>query len=138
MSFKEFARLPLGLTLPVNDVNKREREEVQVKCQFACSLMSLLLVAGIEKTSRKEQQAQQRKMPLIVLITTKTCKHYLKIKNYLNFNFVMVCKALLRCTQQHMSLQCDTVSSPGMTLVYRWDFILFYCMHLTAGLQHYT
>lgn len=54
ISLKEFARLPLSLTLPpLNDVNQEREGEVRVKCQFARSLMSLLLDAREESTGKR-------------------------------------------------------------------------------------
>lgn len=53
LPLKEFARLPLSPTVPLNDVNQERRGGVGgVKCQFGCSLMSLLFDAR-EETPRK-------------------------------------------------------------------------------------
>lgn len=62
VSLKECARLPLSLTVPLNDVKQEREGEVKVKCHFACSLMSLLLDAR-EESTRKEQQEMQAGSP---------------------------------------------------------------------------
>lgn len=53
ISLKELARLPLSLTLPLNDVKQEREGEVRAKCQFACSLMSLLLDAREESAGKR-------------------------------------------------------------------------------------
>lgn len=53
ISLKEFARLSLSLVLLLNDVKQERTGEVGVKCQFACSLMSLLLDAREESTIKR-------------------------------------------------------------------------------------
>lgn len=71
ISLKEFARLPLSLTLPLNDVKQeresereREREKLGVKCQFACSLMSLLSDAGEESAGKRATGDAGMRKPL--------------------------------------------------------------------------
>lgn len=56
VSLKECARLPLSLTVPLNDVKQEREGEVKVKCQFACSLMSLLLDAREESIGKEQQE----------------------------------------------------------------------------------
>lgn len=53
IALKEFARLPLSPTLPLNDVKQKREGEVRVKCQFACSIMSLLLLDTREERTGK-------------------------------------------------------------------------------------
>ena len=50
---KDFAWLPLSLTLPLNDVKQDREGEVGAKCQLACGLMSLLLNAREESKGKR-------------------------------------------------------------------------------------
>lgn len=49
VSLKEFARLRLSLTVPLNDAKQEREGDAEVKCQFGCSLMSLLSDTREEK-----------------------------------------------------------------------------------------
>lgn len=51
---KELAWLPLSLLLPLNNVKQEREGQVRVKCQFAHSLMSLLLL-DVRKESTGER-----------------------------------------------------------------------------------
>lgn len=55
---KIFARLPRSLTVPPNDGKRGREGEVKVKCQFACSLIRLLLIAREESRGKEQWEMQ--------------------------------------------------------------------------------